>query len=33
MMVFDTTARTAHLSRGPDYGVAWRQYDLVGPAK
>jgi hypothetical protein len=33
MMVFDTTARTAHLSRGPEYGVAWRQYDLAGGAK
>jgi hypothetical protein len=29
MMVFDTTARTAHLSRGPDYGVAWRTYGFT----
>jgi hypothetical protein len=33
MMVFDTTARTAHLSRGPDYGVAWRQFSFAGGAK
>jgi hypothetical protein len=33
MMVFDTTDRTAHLSRGPAYSVAWRQYDLAGGAK
>jgi hypothetical protein len=33
MMVFDTTARTAHLSRGPEYGVAWRQYDSAGRAR
>jgi hypothetical protein len=26
MMVFDTTSRTAHLSRGPEYGVEWREY-------
>jgi isopenicillin-N N-acyltransferase like protein len=26
MMVFDTTRRTAHLSRGPDYGTAWKTY-------
>jgi hypothetical protein len=26
MMVFDTTTRTAFLSRGPDYGVDWRRY-------
>lgn len=28
MMVFDTTTRTAHLSRGPHYGVAWREYQF-----
>ena len=33
MMVFDTTARTAHLSRGPGYEVAWRQYGFAGGAK
>jgi hypothetical protein len=33
MMVFDTTTRTAHLSRGPDYGVAWREYRLADRAK
>jgi hypothetical protein len=33
MMIFDTTARTAHLSRGPEYGVAWRQYGFSGAAK
>jgi hypothetical protein len=33
MMVFDTTARAAHLSRGPEYGVAWRQYGFSGGAK
>lgn len=26
MMVFDTTHRTAHLSRGAEYGVAWKDY-------
>jgi hypothetical protein len=26
MMVFDTTAKTAHLSRGPSYKVAWREF-------
>lgn len=26
MMVFDTTARTAHLSRGPSYKVSWREF-------
>lgn len=26
MMVFDTTRRTAHLSRGPEYGTAWKTY-------
>jgi hypothetical protein len=33
MMVFDTVARTAHLSRGPEYGVAWRRYGFEGGAK
>jgi Acyl-coenzyme A:6-aminopenicillanic acid acyl-transferase len=33
MMVFDTVARTAHLSRGPEYGVAWRPYGFAGGAK
>jgi hypothetical protein len=28
MMVFDTTTRTAFLSRGPDYGVDWRRYEF-----
>lgn len=26
MMVFDTTAKTAYLSRGPSYKVAWREF-------
>lgn len=26
MMVYDTTGRTAHLSRGPEYGTAWKTY-------
>jgi hypothetical protein len=26
LMVFDTTARTAYLSRGPSYKVAWREF-------
>jgi len=26
MMVFDTTARTAWLSRGPSYGVSWQKF-------
>jgi hypothetical protein len=30
MMVFDTTNRTAHLSRGPHYGVDWRAYRFSG---
>jgi hypothetical protein len=33
MMVFNTTGRTAHLSRGPDYGVDWRPYAFAGRAK
>jgi hypothetical protein len=33
MMVFDTTNRTAHLSRGPSYGVAWRRYGFPDQAK
>jgi hypothetical protein len=28
MMVFDTTARAAYLSRGPDYKAAWRKFVL-----
>ena len=28
MMVFDSTHRTAHLSRGTTYGVAWKEYGL-----
>lgn len=26
MMVYDTTSRIAHLSRGAEYGVEWREY-------
>ena len=26
MMVFDTTAREAHVSRGPSYGVNWQSF-------
>lgn len=26
MMIYDTTHRTAHLSRGADYGVDWREF-------
>ena len=26
MMAFDTTARTAYLSRGSSYGVSWREF-------
>jgi hypothetical protein len=26
LMVFDTTQKTAHLSRGADYGIAWREF-------
>jgi hypothetical protein len=33
MMIFDATNRTATLSRGPDYGVAWRQYHFTGNKK
>jgi hypothetical protein len=33
MMVFDTVARTADLSRGPAYGLAWRRYGFEGGAK
>ena len=29
MMVFDTTHRTAHLSRGNTYGVAWKEYGFT----
>jgi hypothetical protein len=28
MMVFDCTHRTAHLSRGTTYDIAWREYAL-----
>lgn len=28
MMVFDTTARTAYLSRGPSYQVSWRKFSF-----
>lgn len=28
MMVFDTTAQTAHLSRGPEYNVSWRTFTI-----
>jgi hypothetical protein len=30
MMVFDTTARTAYLSRGSSYQVAWRKFEFAG---
>jgi hypothetical protein len=33
MMVFDTTDRTACISRGPDYGVAWRRYAFTDQAR
>jgi hypothetical protein len=26
MMVFDCTARVAYLSRGPGYGVDWKEF-------
>ena len=26
MMIFDTTARTAYVSRGPHYHVAWQRF-------
>jgi hypothetical protein len=29
MMVFDTTARKAHLSRGTSYKVSWREYEFA----
>jgi hypothetical protein len=29
MMVFDTTHRVAHLSRGSSYGTLWRQYQAT----
>jgi hypothetical protein len=29
MMVFDTTARTAYLSRGPSYEIAWRTFTFA----
>jgi isopenicillin-N N-acyltransferase-like protein len=28
MMVYDTTSRTAWLSRGPSYGVAWQKFEF-----
>jgi hypothetical protein len=28
MMVFDTTKRTAWLSRGPSYRVAWKKFEF-----
>jgi hypothetical protein len=28
MMVFDNQARTAYLSRGPSYKVAWREFQF-----
>ena len=31
MMVFDTTARVAYLSRGPGYRVAWREFRFSPP--
>jgi hypothetical protein len=31
MMVFDCTAGTAHLSRGPSYGVDWKEYTFGDP--
>jgi hypothetical protein len=30
MMVFDCTARTAHLSRGPSYGTDWKEFGFGG---
>jgi hypothetical protein len=33
MMVFIAMARAAHLSRGPEYGVTWREYRFAGAAK
>jgi isopenicillin-N N-acyltransferase-like protein len=33
MMVFDTSACTSYLSRGPEYGVAWREYAFKGGPK
>jgi len=29
MMVFDTTARAAYLSRGPSYKVSWRKFEFL----
>ncbi|MBA4062342.1 MAG: hypothetical protein C0501_01290 [Isosphaera sp.] len=31
LMVFDCAARVAHLSRGPRYGVDWREYTFGDP--
>ena len=28
VMVFDTTARTAYLTRGPSYGLSWRKFEF-----
>ena len=28
MMVYDCTAREAYLSRGPEYGTAWRKFSF-----
>ena len=30
MLVFDTTARTAYLSRGSSYGTKWRKFEFAG---
>ena len=32
MMVFDTTLREAHMSRGPEYGESWRTYGFAEKA-
>lgn len=33
MMIFNTTSRTAILSRGPDYSTAWREFRFALPPK
>lgn len=33
MMIFNTTARTATLSRGPDYAAAWREFRFAEERK
>ena len=33
LMVYDTTARRAYLSRGASYGVAWREFGFHDPLK